>query len=556
MDRRLSGILAAILLASVPGGSSFAQTSPDTYWVAFTDKSATPYSLSEPTSFLSERAIARRAAQGIAYDELDLPVDPAYVAQVEAIEGVDVLNRSKWFNGVTIRVQGGDAISAVQDLPFVLEVRASGMRTTGSPRVHKFGSRDQEGRELDIPLYGAGYRQLEMLNGQSLHGNGHLGQGMLIGVLDSGFDGVDSALAFEAVRQRGGIVGTRDLVEHDGDVYDDHWHGRSVLSCMAARLDSQLIGTAPEADYVLIRTETVQSEYPVEEDHWVSGVELADSLGCDVINTSLGYTTFDDSTMDHTYAMLDGQTLRCSIAANIASQKGMVPVLSAGNNGQSDWYHIGAPADAMDVLTVGGVNADALYAPFSSHGPSADGRVKPDVCAMGQGTTVLNIGVDSVVQANGTSFAAPVLAGLVGCLWGAHPTRSAQEIMMAVRQSATLYNDPNDSLGFGIPDFGAASAWLLLTQVPEQPVSRNMRVFPSPFTDRFVIEDTGLHHGSAFVAVFDMEGRTRSFLRAGVDGVGRITLDDPRLQGLPTGAYLVVVDQDGRIFQERVIKAP
>lgn len=532
-----------------------AQTSQDTYWVAFTDKSSTPYSLDDPGAFLSERAIARRAAQGIAYDDLDLPVDPAYVAQVEAIAGVDVLNRSKWFNGVTVRVQGEEAINAVLALPFVLEVRASGLRTHG-PRMDKFGPVFDQERDIDPPLYGPSYRQLEMLNGQALHGNGALGQGVLIGVLDSGFEGVDSSLAFEAVRERGGIRGTWDLVDHDGDVYDDHWHGRSVLSCMAARLDSQMIGTAPEADYVLIRTETIHSEYPVEEDNWVSGVELADSLGCDVLNTSLGYTTFDDSTMDHTYAMLDGQTLRCSIAANIASRKGMVPVLSAGNSGEGDWYHIGAPADAVDVLTVGGVNADALHAPFSSHGPSADGRVKPDVCAMGQGTTVLNIGVDSVVSANGTSFAAPVLAGLVACLWGDHPTRSAQEIMVAVRQSATLYDDPNDSLGYGIPDFGAASAWLQLTSVEQVEVTRSTLIHPSPFIDRMVIRDPGMQLGAAYAALFDTDGRALLFVRAYVDGSNELVLADHRLQLLPAGPYVLVVEQEGRLMRERVIKAP
>ncbi|HPF91222.1 MAG TPA: S8 family serine peptidase [Flavobacteriales bacterium] len=547
--------LTAVLFLSL-GAAANAQTSPDTYWVAFTDKASTPYTLSQPAAFFSDRAIARRAAQGIAYDELDLPVDPAYVAQVDAIAGVEVLNRSKWFNGVTVRVQEEEAISAVQSLPCVLEVRSSGMRSAGPARLDKFGDRPQHDRELDIPLYGPGYRQLEMLNGQALHDIGHLGQGMLIGVLDSGFDGVDSSLAFEAVRERGGILGAWDLVDHDADVYDDHWHGRSVLSCMAARLDSQLIGTAPEADYVLIRTETVQSEYPVEEDNWVSGVELADSLGCDVLNTSLGYTTFDDSTMDHIYAMLDGQTLRCSIAANIASRKGMVPVLSAGNNGQAAWYHIGAPADAVDVLTVGGVNADALYAPFSSHGPSADGRVKPDVCAMGQGTTVLNLGVDSAVQANGTSFAAPVLAGLVACLWGAHPTRNAQDIMTAVRQSATLYNDPSDSLGFGVPDFGAASAWLQLTSVEQVDVGRSTLIHPSPFIDRMVIRDPGLQIGAAYVALFGMDGRALVFVRASVDGSNEMVLADHRLQLLPAGPYVLVVEQEGRLIRERVIKAP
>lgn len=544
------------LLVPILYGSASAQTAPDTYWVAFTDKASTPYSLSAPEAFLSQRAIARRSAQGIAYDDLDLPVDPAYVDQVEALVGVDVMNRSKWFNGVTVRVPDTTALVAIQDLPFVLDVRASGMRSTGTIGPDKFGPLRNELRDLDPIPYGTSFRQLEMLNGQALHGIGALGQGILVGVLDSGFEGVDSSLAFEAVRQRNGIMEVRDLVDHDGEVYNDHWHGRSVLSCMVARLDSHLIGTAPEADYVLIRTENINGEYPVEEDNWVSGVELADSLGCDVLNTYLGYTTFDDSTMDHTYTMLDGQTIRCSIAANIAARKGMIPVISAGNSGSSDWYRISTPADAIDVLTVGAVNGDEAFAPFSSHGPSADGRVKPDVCAMGQGTTVLNVGVDSVVQANGTSFAAPVLAGLVACLWQMHPTRTAQEIMEAVRQSASLYSDPNDSLGHGIPDFGAASAWLQLTAVAASPIGGSTTIVPSPFVDRMRIADPGLAPGRAFVILFDGRGRAVLFTSATVDGTGAMDVTDPRLAGSTAGTYMVLVEQEGRHYRGKATKAP
>lgn len=543
---------------SIHAVQAVAQTAPDTYWVAFTDKASTPYTLNAPEAFLSERAIARRVAQGIAYDELDLPVDPAYVALVDAIEGVEVLNRSKWFNAITIRVASSAVVAEVQGLPFVVTVRSSGMRNAPGPRVEKFGAVPSDvDRDVDPALYGASYLQISMLNGQALHGIGATGQGVLIGVLDSGFEGVDVAQAFEGVRTRGGIVHTRDLVTHDGDVYGDHWHGRSVLSCMAASLDSLLIGTAPAADYVLLRTEDVNSEYPVEEDNWISGAELADSLGCDVLNTSLGYTMFDDSTMDHTYDQLDGQTLRISIAANIASRKGMIPVCSAGNNGSSEWRYIGAPADAIDVLSVGAVGDVENYAPFSSKGPSADGRVKPDVCAMGWGTTVLNIGVDSVVQGNGTSFASPVLAGLVACLWQLHPQRTAQEIMFAVRQSASLFHDPNDSLGYGVPDFGAAHAWLTITtsMIPERS-SNTGRVFPSPFTDRFVLEAHGLQRGTAHMLLFDAQGRSVLFSRVNVADDGLLHMNDPSLGALAEGAYVVVVEQDGRVFQLRVIKQP
>jgi len=548
---------ACFLLVSLTSVEVASQTAPNTYWVEFTDKASTPYSLAAPEAFLSARAIQRRTAQNIAYDELDLPVDPNYIALVDELPGVDVLNRSKWFNAVTVRVDGEDALAAVQGLPFVLAVRSSGGRNNAGTRPDKFTTPQlASDRDLDAALYGSSFLQLSMLNGQALHGVGAQGQGMLIGVLDSGFEGVDVSMAFDPLRQRGGIAATRDLVNHDGDVYTDHWHGRSVLSCMAARLDSMLIGTAPEADYVLLRTEDVGSEYPVEEDNWISGAELADSLGCDVLNTSLGYTTFDDSTMDHTYAQLDGQTIRVSIAANIASRKGMIPVISAGNSGGSSWFYISAPADAIDVLTVGAVGDVENHAPFSSHGPSADGRIKPDVCAMGWGSRVLNIGQDSAVAANGTSFAAPILTGLVACLWQLHPDRTAQEIMDAVRRSASFFQDPNDSLGYGVPDFGAADAWLTVTStLSKSPGLEGARVFPSPFQEGFKVENPELDGGSAHVVLFDPQGRAVLFTRRSVGENGLITMDGATLASLPATVYVMVVEQGGRVFQHRIIKA-
>lgn len=239
--------------------------------------------------------------------------------------------------------------------------------------------------------YGAALRQVSLMNVHLLHRYGQArGEGMLLGILDSGFDQADSLPAFQALRDRGGITYTEDLVAHDGDVFGDHWHGRSVLSVIAGELTGRFRGTAPMVDVVLLRTEDAESEYLVEEDNWVSGAERADSLGCDVLNTSLGYTTFDDSTQDHTWADLDGHTSRMSIAAGIAATKGMIPVNSAGNAGSSTWRYLSIPADAEHILAVGAVNDAREVASFSSRGPSIDGRVKPDVSAVGWGA----IGLD------------------------------------------------------------------------------------------------------------------------------------------------------------------
>lgn len=529
-----------------------AQTAPDTYWVRFTDKDHTPYALSQPEQFLSARAIARRQAQGIAYDDLDLPVDPGYIDAVLATGDVRLINRSKWFNAITVRTTDAGALAAIQQLPFVAHVRGTRRSVAEGPIADKFAqpftSADRGGQPED---YGPSWTQINMLNGHLLHAMDAKGQGMLIGVLDSGFDKADSLAAFTDLRARGGILLTRDMVSHDGDVYDDHWHGRSVLSFMAGILPGFLQGTAPLADYVLLRTEDVSGEHVVEEDNWVAGAELCDSLGCDVLNTSLGYTTFDDSLTDHVYADLDGATTRISIAAGIASLKGMVPVCSAGNAGQSAWHYIGAPADAIDILAVGAVGDQEQHAPFSSFGPSADGRVKPDVCTMGWGAIGLRIEGDSVAPINGTSFSAPILAGLVACLWQLHPERTAQEIMHAVRESAHLYATPNDSMGYGIPDFMQAHEQLVLLGIPGRADGQVLNAFPIPFTDHLRLPLPIGAAGPSVVEFFDVQGRVARSV-TGMASSGPLALTG--LDGMAPGFYFVRATGPGFSARYRALK--
>lgn len=539
------GLLA---LAMVP---AVAQTAPDTYWVQFTDKENTPYSLDQPQAFLSVRTIARRQLHGIGFDDRDLPVDPAYVAGVLAVGDVELVNRSKWFNAITVRTTDPQALLDIQQLPFVTNIRGVG-RYTRSADVEAAAPTLDGSRGGQPEDYGASWTQISMLNGQYLHQLEAKGQGMLIGVLDSGFDQADELAAFNELRAREGVVLTRDMVNHDGDVYADHWHGRSVLSCMAGILPGYLQGTAPAADYVLLRTEEAATEFIVEEDNWVAGAELCDSIGCDVLNTSLGYTTFDDSLTDHVYADLDGATTRISIAAGIASQKGMIPVTSAGNSGQSEWRYIGAPADAFDILAVGAVGAGEEHAPFSSFGPSADGRVKPDVCAMGWGAIGLRIQGDSIAPLNGTSFASPILAGLVACLWQLHPERTASEVMQVVRESASLYESPNDSLGFGIPDFLVAHD--LLTQLSTSELRPSsvttLALHPVPALDRvrFHMAATSV---TVRAEVLDLHGRIVRTAQVIVqDGRGELT----DLSELNAGAYLLRISSPNATLFGRFVK--
>ena len=546
----------AFLICVANALQAAAQIGPDTYWVQFTDKDATPYSIGEPEQFLSARSIARRQAQGIAIDETDLPVDPAYISAVLATGSVQLVNRSKWFNAITIRSTDALALDAIGQLPFVSNVRATRRLMLESPPP-------QEKFTLEAPPsmmlrggqpedYGLSWNQIFIHNGHLLHAFDAKGQGMLIGVLDSGFEDADSLAAFADLRAREGIVLTRDMVNHDGDVYDDHWHGRSVLSCMTGILPGYLQGTAPMADYALVRTEEVAFEMVVEEDNWVAGAELLDSLGCDVLNTSLGYTTFDDSLLDHTYEQLDGLTTRITIAAGMASQKGMIPVQSAGNNGWSPWHYISAPADANDILAVGAVGNQGQFAGFSGWGPSADGRVKPDVMAVGWGAIGLRLEGDSVASINGTSFSSPIMAGLVACLWQLHPERSAHDVMDAVRRSAHLWLAPNDSMGHGIPDFMVAHAWLELTAgVKDEAAQGGMLVSPNPFDRGVRVGAPGARDGLARIVIIDALGRTAAeqgiMMRSESAGLSG-------LESLSPGTYMFRVIQDGRVWSARAVK--
>ena len=552
----LRAVLLSVGLVAIMDAT--AQTAPGTYWVRFSDKTSTPFSVEAPQDFLSPRSIARREKQGIPVDESDLPVDPAYISALLDAGQFQLHTVSKWFNAVTIRSTDTLALDTVASLPFVSELRCLHPSTTHEPRSgEKFPrpKRAAENSTLD-GTYGASLRGISMMNGHLLHElGGARGEGILIGILDSGFEQADSMAAFSALRDRNGIRLTVDIVCPGCDIYEQHWHGRSVLSVLAGQLPGKLMGSAPNADYVLLRTEDTNSEYPVEEDNWVRGAELADSMGCDVLNTSLGYTLFDDSTMDHTRADLDGLSTRISIAAGMASRKGMIPVQSAGNSGTSEWRFISAPADAIDILSVGAVDEDRSVADFSSRGPAVDGRVKPDVCAVGLGTIGVSGSGDGIDHINGTSFASPLVCGLTACLWQLHPDRTAHDIMDAVRRSASHFHQPNDSIGYGIPDFWRAHLLLGGNDLTGLQSPAFFNVYPLPFSDALNIE---LFTGEAKQLTIDLSDASgRAVFSRTIALESRIyqqlRLEDATVTSLPNGHYTLRASLDGRAEMIRAL---
>lgn len=558
-DRLLRFLRVALILLSVPVRSSYAQTAPGTYFIEFTDKNGTPYSLNQPEAYLSPRALDRRARQGIAVDPTDLPVDPAYVSALLAAGNIQLVGTSRWQNSATIRTTDTLALDTLAQLPFVQNLRCV---HDGTVRPGRVGSKwpEEFRNSVDAPyeqFYGRGFRQLSMMNGHLLHEVGARGEGILLGILDSGFENADILPAFAPLRARNGIVLTADLVTGDGNVYQDHWHGRSVLSIIVAQLPGELVGAAPNVNVALVRTEDAATEYIVEEDNWVRGAEILDSLGCDVLNTSLGYTQFDDSTQDHSVSDLDGLTTRISIAAGMAAQKGMIVVNSAGNSGQSDWHYISAPADALGILAVGAVGSFRESAPFSGHGPSADGRVKPDVCAMGWGTAGLDIDGVHIAAINGTSFSAPLVAGAVACLWQLHPDRSAQEVMDAVRRTASHNARPDEDFGFGIPDLWRAHLLLQGVDLSGLTGGQFFNVMPVPFTDHLELELFTGNDGLLQVDLFDITGRPVWSVQERLEHriYQRVWLGDAGLAMLPAAPYVLRLRIGDRTEQRSVIKS-
>lgn len=483
------------LFLILAGYTAMAQNTPTCYRISLSDKNNSPYSISNPSVFLSQRALDKRARFNIAITEQDFPVNPQYIQQIKAIDAnIQVLCTSKWMNTVTIYCPDSTKPATISALPFVTNVLPvadydlQGMKKqlqTFENNYVSIVSNPAKDSMADLD-YGEGYRQIALHNGHLLHKEGFLGNGMLIAVFDAGWAGVDTSVYFHPLFENGQILGTRDLIPGRHNVFEGHYHGTIVTSTMAILAEGTLVGTAPKANYFFIRSEHPLSEELIEEDFWAQAAEIADSLGADVINSSLGYTTFRDFPQgDFTYEDVDGVTSIASRAATILGQKGVVVCVSAGNEGTSPWYHIGHPADAFDILAVGAANVMGHIAGFSSRGPSYDGRVKPDITSVGVNTACIWPD-DNLGEADGTSLACPVAAGLCACLWQALPEKTASEIMQIVRESSSCYNNPNDSLGYGIPDFYAAYQNHAHDGVPEH-IIPTAHIFPNPCTNQFNI---------------------------------------------------------------------
>ncbi len=519
------------------------------YWVLLSDKSSTPYSIDSPAEFLSQRAIDRREMQGIGVDQRDLPADPSYIDQISDIEGVTLRYSSRWFNAIALRCEPS-VLPEIEALPFVGLVK-NAIKLKGETLPIDAQTIDRPSAVIDsrLPInYGLSENQVKDLNGHILHDLGYEGEGMVIAILDAGFDNVDSMETLAHVRDTDRILSTRDFVDGGVEVYEEHSHGRFVLSCIAGIKDGEAYGTATQASFHLLRTEDVGSESTVEEFNWIAAAEYADSVGADVLNTSLGYTNYDDEEDSYTYEDMDGNTAWITQGADVAASRGMLVVNSAGNSGTQDFHFIGAPADADSVLAIGSIDADSLHTSFSSFGPSFDGRVKPNVCAQGRLAAGID-GDDEVVLINGTSFSSPILAGLATCLWQAAPEATNMQVFEAIEMSAHLYSNPNDSLGYGIPNFGAALEILEeFTSGLSEPDANAFVLYPNPSAGNIELRfSSSFNLSQLTIDVYDIQGR------AVLNEVEAISTQRIRMNtsNLSTGVYVIRVN-DGERTSEQV----
>lgn len=489
---------------------SFSQTQ-NVYVIKLKDK-GDHFHADQPQNFLTPNSILRKNRLGIDIDNSDIPVNEAYVSEISST-GMKILTRSKWFNWLV--AEGTEQQSQYcLNKKFVLSVSRLEDHI-GSDKISKSFFNNEVVESLNYPKsssfvngnydYGKGYNQIAMLNGIELHNLGFDGKGITIAVLDAGYEYADQLDVFDSLFVNNQILGTRNFVEPGKNIYEGgiSSHGTMVLSTMGAYLSGELVGTAPKASYWLLRTEYAPTERLIEEYYWVAGAEFADSVGADIINSSLGYTEFNDTTENHTYKDMNGNTTIVTIGADKAAAKGILVVNSAGNEGNSPWHYIGAPADGDSVLTIGAVNAGGAYAYFSSRGPTYDGRIKPDIVTQGQGSAVANT-FGTISYGSGTSFSSPIMAGMAACLVQAYPSMNNMMIISALQNSASYKDNPTDTCGFGIPDMIKAFNYLKFYSLDETSL-QEVKIFPNPAIDELSLQFNKANQ-KVLIQVFSISG--------------------------------------------------
>lgn len=522
------------------------------FWVYIKDKGeVSEKTLSIPENFLSKKSIKRKILNKTPISYSDLPVNNSY--KTELSQFGKVIFASRWLNAVCLETSLNPEFFT-ENFDFVSKVKPIQNYNVQLSSINK--------QEADTFSNHYGYtdEQNEQINLQCLHDQGFTGNSIFIGVFDAGFFGINASSYFDHLWTNGQIKSRYDFYDNDTTVIEEGNHGAWVFSIMAAMKNDTFIGAAPHADYFLARTEIESFEKKLEEVNWQSAVEFADSIGVDIINSSLSYSTFDNSADDYSYSDLDGQTPLITQAAKTASRKGIIVVNSAGNEGTSSWHYICAPCDADSIICVGAVNSSGTIAPLSSRGPTADGRIKPDVVAMGQGTyyirtTILtNDTLEIISSGSGTSFSAPIIAGAMACLKQANPTAQHMTLINSLIQSSDRFTTPDNDYGHGIPDLCKADSIVkgLISKENEFLESKtSIKIYPTITNGIINIADQNMENIIQSILIFDLKGN----LLKSVDlkkAQYFLALD---ISEFTSGVYLVkITDKNGELITNKIVK--
>ena len=521
------------------------------YVVYFKDKENNTHSLSRPEAFLSARALDRRSRQGVALTIEDLPVSQSYIQGVEEAGG-HFFYSSRWFNAILIEADTS-VIEGIRALPKVEKVVyvAPGSKLS----VPQSNERKKKNLRISLQLSPPESKQNSLLGVPQMQERGIGGEGKVIAVLDGGFKAVDELPYFTHFFEGGKLLGQHDFTTSSSDVFRYSTHGTKALSTIAAIDSANFIGTAPLAHFLLAVTEDVSSEFVVEEYNWLLGAEWADSAGADVITASLGYNTFDDPSMNYSYSDMDGKTTVSARAAAMASERGMVVVVSAGNSGSSSWKYIVTPADAEGVISVGAIQESEQIASFSSRGPSSDGRIKPEVVALGYKTTVADQNGGFTVG-NGTSYAAPQIAGFAASVWQAFPELSSKEIRALIINSGDKSSMPDTIYGWGRPYFPIMeNAITSIKGKRQNQIGKAVKIYPNPVLEGHVyIEFQELPTGNVSVSLYAPSGQhliEQLKIQAVYPGEKTFVLD---LQQVPKGFYILEIENSGKRIPHKIVK--
>ncbi|HKK62963.1 MAG TPA: S8/S53 family peptidase [Bacteroidales bacterium] len=536
-----------IILLITAAPALFAQEVADqAYWLYFTDKNNNSFSVNEPYDYLSQRSLERRGWQNLPVTERDLPVTGTYLDSLRNL-GLEIKHRSKWLNGALVITEDTLLMDTIYTLSFIDSImwtpNANNVFYPDTPTGNRF-----EPAHTESPGYRYGFseEQISIMNLDYLHNKGYTGRGVIIAVLDAGFIEMDSLTAFDTTYAKNRVLHTKNLVNRLSSVYGDHPHGTYVSSLIVANWPDTLIGSAPDAQLILATTENVASETRVEEFAWIEGAEWADSLGADIINTSLGYTVFDDSLTNHTYEDMDGKTAHISIANSMTADRGMISVTSAGNAGNEEWYYMGAPADAENIISAGAVDNSGNIAGFSSRGPTYDSRIKPELMAMGSGTYIQ--GLNGLAQGGGTSFSAPLLSGGVATLWQAYPTMPAKEMIRWLLESGDRYEEPDTDYGFGIPSFSKAFHAITPVKVPVSLRNMPVELYPNPTNGELTVRLAEKMAGNYTIKLMNISGSLIYSQQVILPGTIIFPPD------INTGIYIIQISNNKFIFNSRIIR--